>query len=226
MPFLLPLLEWVDLPAGQVVMGGHSYRVAPFKMARYPVTNAQYSAFVDDGGYKDAAYWDGLAQWTKAPRKSDWTEANAPKLQVCWFEAMAFCRWLTHRTGLGVRLPTEWEWQWAATGDTDWDYSYGPTFDASVSNTKESGIGRTSIVTDLTDVKTVFGTVDMAGNVLEWCLNEGVVPANLQIEGMENRALRGGSWSQPQDKASATFRSHRTPMTRQFNVGFRLAADI
>lgn len=226
MGFSLPLLEWMNIPAGQVTIDSRTYEVSPFKLARYPVTNGQFAAFFDDGGYKDAVWWDGLAQWTKSPRKSDWIEPDAPKLQVCWFEAMAFCRWLSDRLECEARLPTEWEWEWGATGDTGWDYPFGPAFDSAACNTREGGFGRTNLVTDYSGVQTHFGTTDMAGNVLEWCLNEGAVPEHIQPEGMENRALRGGSWNHPQDKAATTFRSHRTPMTRQFNVGFRLAADI
>ncbi len=225
MYFTLPLLEWIDVPSGRITLdGGGTFDVAAFRIARYPVTNAQFEAFIADGGYKDGAWWNGLAQWTKAPRKSDWTEPDAPKLQSCWYEAIAFSRWLGHQTGLDVRLPTEWEWQWAATGDTDWDYPYGPIFDSDACNTKESGVGRTNIVTDYAHIQTPFGAVDMTGNVLEWCANEGTRPENVQAEGTENRALRGGSWNQPQEKAQARFRSHRTPMTRQFNIGFRVCA--
>src|SRR5205085_8113345 len=121
-----------------------------------------------------------------------------------------------------VRMPTEWERQWAALSDSGWDYPYGSTFDPTKCDTKESSIGRTNAVTDYEAVKTHFGTVDMAGNVWEWCLNEGAAPLNTQLAGMENRALRGGSWNNSADHARASFRSHRTPKTRSFNIGFRV----
>jgi formylglycine-generating enzyme required for sulfatase activity len=222
--FTLPLLEWLDVPAGQVALNDNArtFEITPFQIAKFPVTNAQFDTFIQDGGYKDEQWWSGLAQTGGAPRASDWRDPDCPKLEVCWYEAVAFGRWLAQQTGLNVRLPAEWEWQWAAVGSSGWDYPYGSEFDPLQSNTKESGIGRTTSVTDYASAHSPFGAVDMSGNVWEWCLNEGIMLQNCQVEGSENRALRGGSWNNPQKHASAIFRSHRTPRTRTFNIGFRL----
>lgn len=222
----LALLEWLDIPAGEVKLEGETFAVEAFKIAKCPVTNQQYAVFIDDGGYKNPFWWEGLAQKGGAPRPSDWRDLDAPKLQVCWFEAVAFCRWLADRTGLPVRLPTEWEWQWAAVGDSGWAYPYGATFDSTLCNTKESGSTRNNLVTKYADVKTYFGTVDMSGNVWEWCLNEGAAPYSIQTESSENRALRGGSWNNAQANAQASFRSNRTPRTRAFNIGFRVMVGL
>lgn len=224
--FTLPLLEWIDIPAGRVTLEGDggTFDTAPFKIAKYPVTNAQFTAFIEDVGYRDERWWDDLAQNSGSPRASDWREPDAPKLEVCWFEAVAFTRWLADRSGLAVRLPTEWEWQWAAVGASGWDYPYGSGFDAAKCNTKESALTRTNTVTTYDHVETHFGTVDQSGNVWEWCLNEGLSPQHVQMEGMENRALRGGSWNNAATQARTAFRSHRTPRTRAFNIGFRVIA--
>lgn len=222
--FTLPLLEWLDIPAGQVALADDTawFEVHPFQIAKYPITNAQFEAFIQDGGYKNPVWWEDLAQAGGSPRPSDWRDADSPKLQVCWFEAVAFSRWLAHQTGLPVRLPTEWEWQWAAVGDAGVDYPFGGTFDETKCNTKESGVGRANLVTDYATIGTHFGAVDMAGNVWEWCLNEGAIPQNIESGGMENRSLRGGSWNNTHQQARADFRSHRTPRTRTFNIGFRV----
>jgi formylglycine-generating enzyme required for sulfatase activity len=135
---------------------------------------------------------------------------------------VSFCRWLSDQTGSNVRLPTEWEWQWAAVGDTGWAYPYGSEYDSAACNTKESGIARTNAVTSYAAVQTHFDTVDMSGNVWEWCLNEGSAPYSVDIGGSENRALRGGSWNNAAKNADVTFHSSRTPRTRSFNIGFRV----
>jgi formylglycine-generating enzyme required for sulfatase activity len=220
----LPLLEWLDIPAGQITLSDDlgTFDILPFRIAKYPVTNEQFNAFIQDGGYKHGLWWEGLAQTGGSPRASDWKDLDSPKLEVTWFEAVAFCRWLGHQTNLEVRLPTEWEWQWAAVGDSGWNYPYGETFDPLLCNTKESSIGRTTAVTHYAEVSTVFGTVDMAGNVWEWCLNEGAVPLNTQTEGGENRVMRGGSWNNAAAHAQVSFRSSRTSRTRTFNIGFRV----
>jgi formylglycine-generating enzyme required for sulfatase activity len=229
MTYQLGLLEWVAIPEGRVLLelddANGNFPIKPFKIAKYPVTNAQFELFVDDGGYKNKTWWEELELLIKSPRASDWREADSPKLQVCWFEAVAYSRWLADKTGLPIRLPTEWEWQWAAVGDSGWAYPYGETFDSSKSNTKESGIGRANLVHDFNDVETVFGAVDMAGNVYEWCLNKGVEPLSKRLAGGENRALKGGSWNNNHEASQAKSRISRTPMTRAFHVGFRLILE-
>lgn len=220
----LPLLEWLDVPGGSVKLADQAgeFAVQPFKIAKYPITNAQFEAFIKDGGYKNDFWWRGLDELAGSPRASDWKEPDCPKLEVCWYEAIAFCKWLSHQTGLHVRLPTEWEWQWAAVGDAGWDYPFGSIFDAAKCNTKESGLGRTNAVTAYAKVESPFGAVDMCGNVWEWCLNEGDDPHNTQISGIEKRILRGGSWNNAANNASAMFRNIRAARTRTFNIGFRV----
>jgi formylglycine-generating enzyme required for sulfatase activity len=229
MTYQLGLLEWVSIPEGRVLLelddANGNFPIKPFQIAKYPVTNAQFAAFIEDGGYKNVTWWDDLELAIKSPRASDFKEDNNPKLEVSWFEAVAYSRWLADKLGLPIRLPTEWEWQWAAVGDTGWDYPYGSSFDASKSNTKEGGMGRTNLVGDFEHIETVFGTVDMAGNVYEWCLNKSVEPFSKRLSGGENRTLKGGAWNAKAEASQASARVSKTPMTRAINVGFRLMIE-
>jgi formylglycine-generating enzyme required for sulfatase activity len=100
-------------------------------MARYPVTNAQFRAFVEDPeGYAADSWWTsaGLA-WREdeggpVDYGEPWNLANHPRVDVTWYEAVAFTRWLTERLretgslpgGWQVRLPSEAEWEKAARG--------------------------------------------------------------------------------------------------------------
>src|ERR1700690_240020 len=81
--FTLPLLEWINIPAGRVTLEAGLYErerdlstdpmptfeVAPFAIAKYPVTNAQFQAFLDDNGYKEDLWYQGLAQRFTDPQK-------------------------------------------------------------------------------------------------------------------------------------------------------------
>lgn len=224
--FMLPLLEWVNIPGGRVVIDEiGTVTVKPFRLATFPVTNGQFDAFIKDKGYKEPEWWAGLEHTISAPRASNWRESEAPKIQVCWYEAVAYSRWLSAMLGEPVRLPTEAEWQWAAVGSTGWDYPYGPQFDGTKCNTRESGTGRTNPVTEYMGVKTPTGAVDMAGNVWEWCLNTPDNMHDIALDDPGARALRGGSWENGQAHVRASFRYNRTPLTRSYNIGFRLIIE-
>jgi iron(II)-dependent oxidoreductase len=113
----------------------HPVKIRPFAIARVPVTQAEFAAFVDDGGYRQARLWsesgwhwreeagadhpiywqrEAAGRWLR--RDFDgWVrlEAHRPMLHVNWYEADAYCRWA------GRRLPSEAEWEVAAAGEPD-----------------------------------------------------------------------------------------------------------
>jgi formylglycine-generating enzyme required for sulfatase activity len=114
-------------------------------MARYPLTVAQFQAFVEAGGYQEPRHWpeaqaagvwqSGKVQglWEGKPRDRPYELGepfnlpNRPVVGVTWYEALAFCRWLTETwratkridPTLAVRLPSEAEWEKAARGGTE-----------------------------------------------------------------------------------------------------------
>jgi formylglycine-generating enzyme required for sulfatase activity len=162
-----------------------------FLLARFPVTNAAFTAFVKKTSYKTKAEADGYAwvwngkTWDKTqgaawnhPRGPETDIAgleNHPVVQVIWKDAQAFCDWLNREhgaslpRGLVFRLPTEAEWEKAARGADGRIYPWGNTFDPQNCNAEPSGVGRTTPV-GLYSPKgdSPFGCADMSGNVWEW----------------------------------------------------------
>lgn len=219
---LPPPFEWVTIPAGLVMlpegtMGTQrSVFVETFQMARYPVTNAQYDAFVQaSNGYNNPEWWDYSEQarsWraaNTAPKATGFAGDDLPRTNVSWYEAVAFCRWLTtmvrayqadYVAGLPggkqayrVMLPTEAQWQRAAQGDDRRMFPWGETFNPNFANFKTR---QPTAVTHFPKGASPYGVLDMAGNVNEWCLTDfGAESIDLQAaSARKRRVLRGGSW--------------------------------
>jgi formylglycine-generating enzyme required for sulfatase activity len=166
-----------------------------FRMARYPVTVAQFREFAADSRYEFGN------RYSLGERTSD------PVVAVSWFEAAAFCAWANERwhkarlleNGWEVRLPSEAEWEKAARGGLvvplkpvifgvgAWPrtaklvnnrrpgrrYPWGETAEPNRANYRDTGIGRQSAVGCFQNGASPYGCEDMAGNVWEWTLSLG-----------------------------------------------------
>ena len=227
----LPDIAWIDIPGGHLKLEDidHVFKVKPFRIAKYPVTNIQYQSFVDDGGYKTKKWWKGFEK--QELQTSDWQESNVPRGYVSWYEAVAFCRWLTARTGVNIRLPTEWEWQQAATGgDPEREYPWIGGWDEQRCNSKESGLDRPVAVGLYLSGATHQGVLDMAGNVWEWCLNTEKNPESQESVCLDDldspREIRGGAWFNGEELLQSSVRYWYSPDNSGGGFGFRLAQDI
>lgn len=231
----LPDIAWVEIPGGEIKLEeiDHVFKVKRFRLAKYPVTIAQFQAFVDaEDGYKSDEWWKGIRKVSEAPEPPSWQEANGPRETASWYEAVAFCRWLSHRTGSKIRLPTEWEWQQAATGgDPTREYPWPGGWDAARCNSVESRLPRTTAVGLYPGGATKQGLLDMAGNVWEWCLNTYDQPAHaeavcLSDDQRKSRVIRGGSWVYFPVNLRTSSRFGSPAGIRDNNIGFRLVQDI
>ena len=222
-------------------------------MGRYPVTNAEFALFIAAGGYCNAKWWDTdeAQDWLKercSPVPYFWYDTHfnnpaQPVVGVTWYEARAYCNWLTASlgslsskvsTGGGedriVRLPTIPEFEAAARGREGWLYPYGNDFDPRLCNTMESGIGRPSPV-GLFEDRSPFGIYDLSGNVSEWCLNDELMeeledPTRIEPGGYLDRLLGGGAWNHGQGSARIVSWSSYSPYLGHDNIGFRVVSVV
>ncbi|MFM7202589.1 MAG: formylglycine-generating enzyme family protein, partial [Myxococcota bacterium] len=151
-----------------------------------------------------------------------------------WYEAEAFCRWMTQKWSLKegrrvVRLPSEAEWEYAARGKEGRRYPWGnDELTTERANFHETGLGQTSPVGALPLMATPEGVHDMAGNVWEWCEDwYGKYPNSVKINPSGSltgsiRVLRGGSWSIDASDLRGADRHGDGPSNRYINVGFRV----
>ncbi len=201
------------------------------EIGRYPVTNREFKRFMDEGGYRqDKPWWSDKArqelpqyysEWPTEPRYLDDSRFNRPTqpvVGVSWYEAVAYCAWLTEKLqaageAVEARLPTLEEWRQAAGSQT---YPWGPDFDPACANSEESGLGQTTSVDMYPDGVTPAGVWDMAGNVWEWTKTRY---SGISVEAYE---FAGGSWWNDQKNIGSAARYWYYPRFRDDDFGFRV----
>lgn len=250
----------IEIPAGEFIMGSdtseyederpqHIRYLPAYRIGKYPVTNAQYRRFVEDGGYtqKWRACWTAAGwQWRNPEGANEpifwndpkWNLDNHPVVGVTWYEAVAYCHWLTATTGQAFRLPTEAEWEKAARGDLSpvpnggdteggREWPSGNDFEQGEANTRDSGIRQTSAVGLFPRGQSPYGLMDCAGNVWEWCATKW--QANYQgyaddnaVDGDAYRCVRGGAWNNHRDDVRGALRLRFIPGDYYNAIGFRV----
>jgi formylglycine-generating enzyme required for sulfatase activity len=230
-------LELVCVPAGVFVMGSdpaidelardpeqpqHTVYVPEFYIGKYPVTNAQYGAFVIATNHRKPEYWN--------KGKFPWGRRNHPVTCVSWRDAVAFCEWLSQETDKSFRLPTEAEWEKAARGTDGRLYPWGDE------PSDESRCNYSDMMGDTTPVgqyspqgDSPYGCADMAGNVWEWCHSLYRPYPYLPGDGREDpeaegaRVLRGGAFLYIRRRVRCAFRDWDAPSYWYDVFGFRVA---
>lgn len=212
---LPPPFEWMEVRAGiltiQEAIRTKTVYLDAFYMAKYPITNGQYQIFVDDpSGYADPTWWDfdpSSRAWREAnptSRPSAFGGDELPRTNVSWYDAMAFCRWLSAKVAQLpakqaepfklITLPSENHWQRAAQGDERRAYTWGDKFEGKFAHFNTN---KPASVMLYPESASPYGVVQMCGNVYEWCLmDDELVDTTLQLNSVhKRRALRGGSWA-------------------------------
>ena len=199
-------------------------RIGDFEIGRYLVTNRQWQAFIDDTGYRNDRWWVRLAKRME-PQAPQWSEPTAPRETVSWYEAMAYCRWLSAKLGMTVTLPTERQWERAARGVKGRQYAWGDEWTSDLTNA-DYRFQRTTPVGLYPDGATPEGIHDLTGNVWEWCLNEYEDTQNIDPTSTAQRVLRGGSWHTSTERCRAAYRYSFGPDPRHNDLGLRLVRAV
>jgi len=204
----------------------HSVKLQAFKIAKYPVTNSQYKAFLLDTDYPEVP-----TSWEF--RRYPVERANHPVYTISPEAADAYIYWLAHKTGVPYRLPTEAEWEWVAAGPENFEFPWGNEFNADLANTAETGLFTSSAVGVFVGGESHFGISDMAGNVEEYVAsnyapypNGRAVKDHLVELNGDYRVARGGSFARFRDLARTKRRHGHNPKSATYAMGFRLASDV
>lgn len=227
----IPDIDWVKIPGGSFFyQDGEQLSLPEYYIARYPITYAQFQAFIDaQNGYRNHQWWQGLSIRQAAPGEQALKFGNFPRENVSWYDAVAFCRWLSACLSYEIRLPTDAEWEKAARGTDGRQYPWGKWYLPGYANTNEqlnengSFLMQTSTVGIYPQGASPFGALDMSGNVWEWCASLSDDPDSTMLDEMGARILRGGSWFNSPESAATFFRAPGDPDGRTPLVGFRVA---
>jgi formylglycine-generating enzyme required for sulfatase activity len=230
----------------------HRVAVDDFLIGRYPVTNQQYSRFVEGGGYDDRRYWTTVGGWAwRQGPPSDlermvgrdnhghpmywdvgrFNGPNYPVVGVNWHEASAYCCWLSEVTQRDYRLPTEAQWEKAARGSSDLrEWPWGDQFNPENANTREGEyVLTTTPVGIYPEGASPYGALEMLGNVWEWTSSLHMEYPYDAHDGREDpsapgqRVLRGGSFLSPWNFARLAARDYLSPDNCSAYVGLRVA---
>lgn len=175
-PFTEPLtrIRFLWIPGGRFQMGRDAYsgeqpvhwvRISSFWLAETPVTNRQYAVFLEKTGTMEPVYW----------RDRRFSSPDQPVVGVSWKDAEEFCLWLSSASGCRVTLPSEAQWEFAARGTDGREYPWGyepPDETRACFNATQP-----ALVGSFPAGRGPFGTLDQAGNVREWCLDDWDVNA-------------------------------------------------
>ncbi|MCP4658380.1 MAG: formylglycine-generating enzyme family protein [bacterium] len=196
------------------------------RLGKYPVTVEEYQRFVEFRGYEEEKHWvaEGWARRSKEGWEQPWdwdqqlATPNRPVIGVSWYEAVAYCRWLSEQRSEQLRLPTGNEWEKAATS-VKGEYSWGEEEpDAERANFK-ANVGSATPVGIYPAGNGPFGHSDLAGNVWEWCADEVPVENSEEVWKM----VRGGGWGYPAELLRAAYRLRLPAGRRHVDLGFRVA---
>jgi formylglycine-generating enzyme required for sulfatase activity len=229
-------MEMVEIPAGEFRMGSddgaddekpaHAVYLDAFEVAKHPLTNLQYKAFLDANPvYKIPDGWNG--------RMFPVGKANHPVVNISWLDAVAYTEWLSRSTGKQYRLPTEAEWEKAARGPEGSVYPWGDEFDSTKCNVGNA-VGDTTPVGVYPHGANLYRVMDIAGNVWEWCADwydpdyygKGDNRNPQGPEKGDRRVLRGGSWVNRHDDARCAVRGGLAPGLWDDYLGVRVARTL
>lgn len=246
----------VYIPESDFIMGSndgdkdekprHKKHLNGYWMGKTEITNAQYVKFLNESGIDHKNGCDGKkcietneeshqASHIKGSYGNYRVEPgyeNYPVVEVSWYGAVRYCKWLSQETGQKFKLPTEAQWEKAARGTDRRTYPWGNVPPNKDLANFGGHLGETSPVVSYPQGASFYGLLNMAGNVREWCndlysSDYSKKTMSINQNGLNNsdRVIRGGSWNNNAANIRCSRRSHYIPSICDYDVGFRLCME-
>jgi len=177
-----------------------------FYIGKYEVTNKEYLKY-------------------NPKHKGKWSNPDYPVESVSWDDAVAYCKWLSKKTGKNYRLPTANEWEYACRAGSTTDFYWGENMNEKTYDSPSIGQyawyseNSGEMVHPVGKKKpNAWGLYDMAGNVWEWC-------SDWYDSYHSGRVDRGGGWSYIGYCCQSSYRDYDSPDYRDDDLGFRVVRN-
>jgi hypothetical protein len=216
---LMPMLEFLPVHT--------SSNMRPFELARYPVTNQQFNLFINDPDGASRLRWWTYSDSARSYRKRSEPLQATPESEdllprsACWYDAMAFCFYLSEQLERRVLLPTRAQRRRAAQGTDGRRYPFGNELTPDKANYRESGIGHTTPV-NAYNSPGPYGHYDLSGNTWEWLLDGAQLEKPYDHRAHADRYLAGGSFRSRADELLVTSEMVQSPELAAPTIGFRV----
>lgn len=249
----------IGMPANSAGLAGHEFsldnerpgfetEIEPFSISKTLVSNREFLAFVDDGGYQSPGVWSYGGKWWLQeespahplywrPRKGDgwqlrrfdqWIDLplDAPVLHLSYWEAEAFSHWA------GRRLPSEYEWEAAARGSKGSPFPWGEEMDGTRADLDGQEMG-SGAVDAWPEGATKDGCLQMIGSAWEWTTNQylpfpgfavDMYPYMSTLQFGDHKTTKGGSCATSSCLIRSSYRQAYLPGRRDVFTGFRTCA--
>ncbi|MBI2230802.1 MAG: SUMF1/EgtB/PvdO family nonheme iron enzyme [Deltaproteobacteria bacterium] len=204
-------------------------KTASFCIDRYPVTNAQYKAFIDETRHPEPfispeAYqrqgflvhpYEKVKEFLWKNRSFPAGREDHPVVLVSLDDTISYCAWMGKKMKPRYRLPTDAEWEKAARGTDGRVFPWGNDWNPDYLNSGER-FGATTAVSRFPRGTSPYGIYDMVGNVFEWTATRW---------DEKKYAVKGCSWDDLPGTCRAAMRHGRPPQSKHILIGFRCASD-
>jgi formylglycine-generating enzyme len=223
----------IPIPAGRFSMGSdtgqseegpvHRVWVDSFAMAATQVTVEEYARFLNATGRTAPAFWGD----------PNFSHPQQPVVAVSWYDAVAYCEWLSAMTSSHYRLPTEAEWERAARGGAEsMPFPWGD--DPPDSRPAYQSRWKTGPEPVGQSQPNAYGLFEMCENVHEWCsdwfeADYYAVSPDRNPQGPkagQRKSSRGGSWRHQIKISRCSARSSIPPEFQYADYGFRVVCDV
>lgn len=225
---LMPFpFEWIYIPPGNVKILNVQQNLmevslSEFWISKYPITCLQYSIFLNDStGYSNSIWWNFSShaiKWRQehVSSQTEFTKDmdNTPVVNISWFDAIAFSRWLTYKLSEEIVIPSEAQWLRSARGDANNEFPWGSKFVPQNCNYNSSEIVQ---VDTFISGASPYGVMDLVGNAKEW--------TSSKVDGFYDEIIvkGGGCQTINTDSLALSHKQWYSPHDHHQTIGFRCA---